>query len=266
MKALVGMIVYNRKNTVNWWMKSWSVAEKYADAKLAVVHNYDGLYPNPTERHNINKWKPDHYLARRNEGQDIGALRDLIRDRRFDPWDVLIWFVDDNIPIRTDFIKAFMEPFEKNPNMGLVGNYWVKGSFYPDYKAKVIDHFRTSCFAIRREAAMKLYFPTNIRSKWDCYAFEWLGFDMCLTEQVKRMGFDTQPVIGDWKTAWVDSSKYVWDVGCLHMKSQDPRCRRDHWKQWESQFATKDTDNDRTHQQIQETRCDTGSDRCCEQA
>jgi hypothetical protein len=217
-------------------MRAWKNAEKYGDAKLVVVHNHDGEHPPGDQRYNIGQWKPDYYYPRKNYGEDIAAFRDLLRESKYDPWDVLFWAVDDNIPMRKDFLRAFIEPFEKHPNLGLVGNYWVKGSFYSYYKAKVPDHFRTSCFAIRREAAMRLYFPAQFKSKWDCYAFEWMGQDMCLTEQVRRAGYDMMPVCGDWDRAWVDSSQYVWDVGCLHMKSLDPRCRRDHWNEWEAQF------------------------------
>lgn len=123
--------------------------------------------------------------------------------------------------------------------MGLVGNYWVKGSFYPEYKTKITDHFRTSCFAISRKMALQLCFPDSFETKWDCYRFEWLDKDMNLTSQVRRAGFNMQPVCGDWRRSWVDTNEYVWDVGCLHMQSLDPRCRKDYWVQYEAQFSEK---------------------------
>lgn len=237
MNVLAAMIVYDRTQTVNWWMQAWENAEKYQNAKLLVVHNHDGPIPPPNQRANIEQWQPDFYYPRSNVGQDIGALRDVIRARRYDPWDVLFWAVDDNIPMRKDFLRAFVEPFEKNPKLGLVGNYWVKASFYPEYRAKIPDHYRTSCFAISREAAMRLFFPKKLITKWDCYSFEWTGLEMCMTNQIIRAGFDTMQVSNDVNSPWVDTSSYVWDVGCLHMNSLDPRCRKDHWKAWESQFS-----------------------------
>jgi hypothetical protein len=218
-------------------MRGWQNAEKYGNAKLVVVHNHDSAQPPAAQRQNIEQWNPDFYYPRKNHGQDIGALRDMLRSDAYDPWDILFWAVDDNIPMRKDFLRAFIQPFEKNPNLGLVGNYWVQGAFYPKYKHTVPDHFRTSCFAIRREAAMRLYFPTKLSSKWDCYAFEWLDTEMCMTSQIHRMGYTTMPVCNDWTQAWVNTNTYVWDVGCLHMRSRDPRCRKDHWKEWEAQFA-----------------------------
>jgi hypothetical protein len=237
MKVLAGMIVYSRTNTVSWWMRAWHNAEKYGDAKLLVVHNHDGDRPPSHQRVNIGQWKPDYYYARANRGQDIGALRDVIAARRYDPWDVLFWAVDDNVPMRKDFLRAFIKPFEDDPKIGLVGNYWVKGSFYPFYKVKVPDHFRTSCFAIRREAAMQLCFPSDLSTKWGCYTFEWLGGPMNMSNQIKSLGFEAVPVGGDWNKPWVDCNDYIWDVGCLHMRSLDPRCRKDCWQQYEAQFA-----------------------------
>lgn len=241
MKVKAGMIVYKRKKTVDLWMNAWRQSEHYGDATLTVVHNCDGT-PNQREQDNIMKWAPDKYVARPNEGQDIGAFRDTIRTSMDEPWDVLFWAVDDNIPMRKDFLRAFVEPFEQNPNMGLVGNYWVKDTFYKNWKGGVPSHFRTSCFAISRAAAMRLCFPIRLEDKWDSYKFEWLDKQMNMTEQVKRMGFDMMPVTGDWDTPWVDTNTYVWDVGCLHMKNSDPRCRKDHWARYNTAFTPVEPD------------------------
>lgn len=236
MKVLVGVIVYDRINNIVRWLNAWHQSEKYQNARIAIVHNQDYPSRRTTQAQTILEAKPDYYTPRKNQGFDIGALRDTLRSKQYEDWDVLLWAVDDNIPMRKDFVRTFVEPFEKNPALGLVGNYWVKSSFYPNYKVKVPDHFRTSCFAISREAAMKLYFPVRLNSKRDCYLFEWLHETMCLTNQIKRLGYDMMPVCGNWNESWVDTSKYVWDIGCLHMKSNDPRCRRDHWKEWNAQF------------------------------
>src|SRR5687767_5462509 len=69
LKVLAGLCVYTRKETVKHWMRAWTNAEKYNDAKLVVVHNHDTTYPPPDQRYNIGVWKPDFYHPRKNYGQ-----------------------------------------------------------------------------------------------------------------------------------------------------------------------------------------------------
>jgi hypothetical protein len=234
MKVLAGMIVYDRKDNVDLWMRAWHNADKM-DAKLIVVHNYDGESPPEEMRKTIESWGPDFYYPRKNSGQDIGAFRDVLRHTDL-PWDVLFWATDDNVPVRKDFLKAFVKPFEEDATLGLLGNHWVKGSFYKGYRLPIPDHVRTCCFAIRREAAMELLFPARLANKWDCYTFEWADVGMNMTAQVERMGYSVRPICGDRAKEWVECNEYVWDIGCIKPDSTDRRCRKDYREAYERQF------------------------------
>jgi hypothetical protein len=187
----------------------------------------------------ITRWRPDYYWKRRNQGQDIGALRDVINSDVFGDWDVLLWCVDDNVPVRRDFIGAFAEPFIKDKHMGLVGNYWVPRSFYK--QPHIPDHFRSSSFAISRQAASRLAFPANIRTKSDCYSFEWRGDNM--TRQVRKMGYRMKPLCGDWYKCWTTTSDYIWDMDRLKDGVKDPRCRQDRSAEYAAQFEGEYSDS-----------------------
>lgn len=237
MNVLVGVIVYNRKYTINQWLRAWTNANKYG-SKLLVVHNHDGAAPDAAERENIVKWKPDYYLSRPNVGQDIGALQDIIKSTAYDPWDVLCWFVDDNLPMRKDFLKPFIKPFERDPRIGLVGNYWVPNGFWEGY---IPDHFRTTAFALRRDIAMYLRFPNPLLTKKDCYHFEWAGDSLNMTSQIRRMGYLAVPACGNLKRPWTDCNEYVWDTESLGPRCRDRRCRHDLWSVFEKQFRPKST-------------------------
>lgn len=230
MQVLAGLIVYKRMHNVQLWTAAWHNAVK-DNAKLIVVHNHDGSRPLERDVLSIEQCRPDVYYPRPNVGQDIGAFKDVINDPRLDPWDILFWATDDNIPVSKHFLSAFTQPFKDNTNLGLVGNYWVDAKFY---RRRVPAHFRTSCFAISRGAAKKLKF-NRLRSKSDCYKFEWSGSDN-MTNQIRNMGFDLMPVCGDWSRSWTDSNQFIWDIGALHMRTRDPRCRRNYWKQYKAQF------------------------------
>jgi len=104
----------------------------------------------------------------------------------------------------------------------------VRGSFYPNYSRPIPDHYRTSAFAIRREAAERLFFPASLRTKWDCYRFEWADAGKNLTAQIRKQGLEAVPVC-DPGLCWTESSRYIWDLGCLNMLAPDPRCRKDLW-------------------------------------
>ena len=239
MKVLVGMIVYDRIETVNWWMNAWTKAEKYGNAEIVVVHNYDGDAPKPDQHDNIVKWRPTWYWPRPNVGQDIAAFRDVIKADNFGDWDVLVWATDDNIPMRKDFIKAFVQPFESNPNMGLVGNQWVDKKYYRWTKPSVPDHFRTTFFAISRAAATGLKFPDPLVTKGHCYAFEWADHQNNMTEQIRRMGYDSMPVCGDRSVCWLKTNDYGWDTGTLHPRSRNPNMRKSFWPAYSAEFGEK---------------------------
>lgn len=235
MQVLVGVIVYNRLHTINQWLRAWQNAQHFG-ARLLVVHNYDGAEPKQLERNNIEKWKPDYYWPRPNVGQDIAALRDVIASTSYEPWDVLCWFVDDNLPMRRDFLRPFIAPFEKSQNIGLVGNYYVENGFWVGNN--VPTHFRTTAFSLRRNAAKRLRFPDPLLTKQDCWLFEWAGDAMNMTNQVRSMGYGIVPACKSFRRAWTDCNEYVWDTEGLGPRTGDIRCRKDLWRVYEQQFHT----------------------------
>jgi hypothetical protein len=236
-KLLIGIIVYNRLQNANLWLKAYHNAEPYGDPSIVIVHNHDGPIPHPADEQYIIDLKPTYYYPRPNIGQDIGALRDTITNKDLEPWDILLWCTDDNIPVNKYFMKAFVEPFEQNPKMGLVGNYWVKSEFYWEARAIVKNHFRTSAFAISHSAAKTLQFSRHIVSKSDCWSFEWHSINN-MTAQIQGAGFDTKPVCGDWDKLWVDCNEYIWDIGHLNHRNKDPRCHKNCWDQYNGQFRS----------------------------
>jgi hypothetical protein len=236
-KVLACVVAYNRPWAIEHWLRAWQHAVKYEDTKLLVVQNYDAPAAALADEvaMEIRNWPHDYDWQRKNVGQDVWAFRDVLRNREFDPWDVVYWSTDDNLPMRNDFLKAFVEPFKDDPKLGLVGNYWVKGEFYKRYPLPVGDHFRTTSFAIRREAAMQLCFPKVVENKQHCYEFEWCG-PMTLTAQVNRMGYGARPVGGDWDAPWTEMNEYVWDAADLRKDHHDVRCRKDLWRRYEEQI------------------------------
>ncbi len=236
MNVLCGLVVYNRIQHINLWMNAWQNSDKYPNTKLLIIHNHDGYDPPKDQRFAIKQHNPDYYWPRFNEGQDIGAFRDLLRTDYIDSWDVLFWCTDDNIPMRKDFLSAFIKPFETNDNLGLVGNYWVKSSFYKNHKHFVPNHFRTTCFAIKREAAVELMFPKKLITKKDCYLFEWLSPEFNLTAQIHKLGFETLPVCGDRRVEWTETNDFIWDIDALRPDQIDKRRRKNLWKQYCAQF------------------------------
>lgn len=236
MRTLAAVVVYKRTETIKRWLTAWRNADKYNNTKLLVIHNYDGHAPPKDQVKNIEQFEPD-YWQRPNDGQDIGAFRDLIRSKQYGEttWDALFWACDDNLPVSRNFLRPFLAPFELYPYTGLVGNYWVRGSFFYKYPGKVYDHFRTTCFSISSYAARRLRFPSRLKTKIDCFNFEWRHPELNMTAQVDDMGLNMFPVCG-WEREWTDTNDYVWDVGHLNNTSRDPRCRKDYWDRYYKQF------------------------------
>ncbi len=233
MNVLVGVVVYKRMKNIDLWLRAWHRCERYMDAKILIVHNYDGTQPNPEQTNYIKSRKPNLYLARPNYGQDIGAFQDIAQNIDYD---VLLWATDDNIPVHNSFIRPFVEPFEADSNVGIVANYWVKGIFWKRLMGnRVPDHVRTSCFAINKDTAMQLRFPIRYMSKRTCYNFEWADKNNNMTEQVKKLDRKIVPVCGE-NLCWTDSNKYIWDIDHLGPKARDPRCRKNCWEQYEACF------------------------------
>jgi hypothetical protein len=199
-KPLVGVIVYKRTHTIDRWLRAWNNAEHYG-SKLVVIHNFDDQL-SQEEEENITKHNPDFYIPRPNVRRDVGAFRDLVVGEINVPldWNVLIWFTDDVIPMRKDFLLPLLREISK-PAVGLVGG-WMDGNV------------RTICFAIKRDLASKINFVD------DPYEMEHGAKN--ISNQVKDMGFEVKLPTQRY------SPKYAWDC--------DYEGIVDLWDKYESQF------------------------------
>lgn len=199
-KPLVGVVTYKRLRTIDSWLRAWNKAEHYG-SKLVVVHNYDGRLARQEEE-NIQKHKPDYYIPRQNVGRDIGALKDVISGKIYLPydWNVLIWFTDDVIPMRKDFLLPLLREISK-PSVGLVGG-WMDGNV------------RTICFAIKKELARKVNFVDD--------PFDMESGPNNISNQIKDMKFEVRLPTQRY------SPKYAWDC--------DYEGIVDLWDKYESQF------------------------------
>ncbi len=241
-RTLVVLTTYNRPQLTELWLNAWKKSHIPDNTSLLVVQNCD-FFPPPTTLYNlIHEAKPDYYAAHQNVGQDIAVFKDTVRDPRFSNFDIIFHCTDDHIPMRKDFLHAFIQPFEHNSSLALVGNHFVRGDFYDWPGGKVNDHYRTSCFAIRAAVARKLRFPRVIVNKWDCYAFEWYDEENNMTAQICNMGYTMMPVCGD--KEWTECNEYLWDVGDLGPNNKDPRCRKNLWHIYKAQFEEPIDDRD----------------------
>lgn len=230
------------------WFKTWANADRMG-ATLAVIHNIDqdekdgaaGLAMVEDLRTKCDT--PVDYYPRKNEGRDIAAMQ-----RAFDIFlrsraDILYWSTDDALPMRRDFLKFFVEPFNTNPKLGLVCNYYVHAGYYPNMRA----HARTVSFAISRPAATRVVFPPSLATKDLCYEFEYGAYNLLeqvTTEWVSPEGvvqqaapFEFAVVCGDKMRPWYACNDVVWD--CDEIRAGvwwDWRRRQDHWALYEEQF------------------------------
>lgn len=242
MKILVSVIVFNRLHTLTNWFRAWQIANKML-ANVAVIQSLGGMDPRGVAA--LATANGAYHHKRQNLGMDIGALQEVIRLRTQDPshvpaqlfrdWDMLYWTTDDALPMRPDFLQAFIRRFN-DPRVGLVSNYLL-----PDWTYnKVPEHARTVSFAISKEVADKLKFPPVLYNKQQCWDFEWGQYNM--HKQVQNMGYLSVPVD---QVAWPYGNKpwymcndYVWDCGEINTGiTWDWRRQQDHTQRFEQQFV-----------------------------
>ncbi len=197
-KLLVGVIVYNRKDTIDAWLRAWNNAEQYG-GKIAVIHNVDDAAAPPEDQKlNITKHNPDHYLVRPNIGMDIAALQFLSKSNL--NWDVLLWSTDDVLPMRKDFAKDFLEKI-KEPGVGLVGQYSEGG------------YIRTNCFCIRKEVLSKIIDDEVIETREDCHRFEQKMHKLVENAGYKVKHIHSQKPGNQNELHWTQHSYWMWDTG-----------------------------------------------------
>jgi hypothetical protein len=194
MKTLVVILVWNRFDNLKRWLYCWDQCEK-DEAELIVIHNLENdnqKYDRICDDYGV------RIVNRPNVGFDIGAFQDVCKERlRGFPndWDNLIWFTDDCIPMKKDFVTRYLEMFKRG--------------IYPCYEISELIklHLRTTGFFITKSMSKRLVWPSDpIVNRDSCYEFEHRGFN--LLQQMQRMGITPVMVSGH-----LEKSP-VWDTGC----------------------------------------------------
>ena len=229
---IVCLCVYDRQKTCGRWLRAWDNAKKHS-AKLVVIHNFDPVAGSPKveQVNRILEWQPNFYVPRVNVGGDIGAFKDFLdRKDEFPYWNAVLWFADDCIPMQKYFMDAFLDKLSK-PEVGLVGAFFEpdieSSKTYSPQPRSHVAHIRTCCFAIKREVAMRLRFPHDMKHPGDRYAFESSHDNMY--NQVKHMGYQVELAYGDFDTPWCQDQSLIWD--CDHCFNHNL------WDIYERQFA-----------------------------
>lgn len=191
MKILIVVIVHNRWNNIERWLRVWNCTVH--EESLCVVRNVSGISASTVTENELFR-----FIERPNVGMDIGVMQDIIRGRLSVPeWDWLFIAPDDFIPMDPDFMRPFRE-LAAMPNTGLVGSRANNTWDHP-------KHCRTGGFMIRRDVAEKLVFPADpIVDREQCLTFEHRHDNMM--QQVLRLGFDVRFLEGL-------NATVLWDSG-----------------------------------------------------
>lgn len=162
MKTALTVIIYDRDVNLRVWCRAWElVRSKHPDVEFRVVCN------NPAKTAEYKKQVEavgGVFIARENRGFDIGALQDIARNRLagFGPYDLLLWCVDDLLPVRPDFIGAFLDAR-------------CAANEIPVFEMSLnpVRHVRTTGLLMPREFVEQLqFFADPVLTKEHCYAFE----------------------------------------------------------------------------------------------
>jgi hypothetical protein len=217
MKVLVCVCVYKRFNTIANWLRAWHNSNHYG-AKIGVVHSlcHDKNHPLGAQTRLIKNGRPDYYLPRENVGQDIRALYDMLTEKRVEDWDALVWFTDDCIPMRKDWLLPFMVELSK-PDVGFFGPF-------PE-----IGYCRTISFGIKKKAMKEIQWIENgkgILTRQHC-----LQMENQLSPRCQRAGYKLAYLYSRDKPDYIHWSHYsdwLWDadgLGALNL-----------WPKFELQF------------------------------
>ena len=261
-EKLVCVVTYNRKELISKWLRAWHNSDK-CGAKIAVLHAFDGESPSMDEMGNILAGKPDYYIPFKNTDlRDMQALILVIRDMAHLPeWKYLFWFTDDCMPMRRDFLRPFDRKI-RIPGVGLVSQcYEPKPKEYQG--DAILPHIRTIGYALRREAADKLTFPTLGFEKERPYLFEHgrKGFyEDHILNQVLKAGFKFKIAHSNTEVTreidsssdyihWTDVLDWMWDCH-LFADGTDFGNKRltgeDYWRVYERQFVPEQDRDDYT--------------------
>jgi len=173
MNTIVAIIVYNRYENIERWLKCWQKCDQ-TDAELVIVQSVDRI-ARPDQIRSLCETYNIKHFERPNDGMDIGAFRDVCQGRikDFPDFDRLLWITDDVIPMRKDFVSYFTQGDGLNC-------YEVASTNAP-------LHVRTTGFCITKEMAVNLVFG-KLETKMDCYDFEHRSKETLML-QIERMGY-----------------------------------------------------------------------------
>jgi hypothetical protein len=198
MKIIVAIIVYDRIQNIQEWIRCWQVCEKYENAELVVIQNKpDDIQANAMQV--LCESNGIKYFVKENIGYDIARLKDVFEEtiEGFpNDWTHLIWFTDDCLPMDRNFIKRYIDKLIQ-PNVGVVCY-----ELSDEYKT----HIRTTGFAIIKEVARQIHIPSVI-TKEDCWQFEHRSPN-AFYEQVKRLGLEVKMVSALERSVVWDSGKW----------------------------------------------------------
>lgn len=196
MKTALAIVIYDRDANLRVWCEAWRLsAARYPDVEFRVICNNPEKYG---EYRRQVEAVGGVFIERANQGYDIGALQDVARDRLqgFGPYDLLLWCVDDLLPIRPDFLDAFFA-VRCAPNDLPV----FEMSLNP------VRHVRTTGLLMPREFVETLEFSADpVTIKNDCYKFEHREPKNHFLLQAERKGYRCKQI------APVVSSP-LWDTG-----------------------------------------------------
>lgn len=196
MKTALTVIIYDRDVNLRVWCEAWRLsAARYPDVEFRVICNNPAKYD---EYRKQVEAVGGVFIERANQGYDIGALQDVARGRLqgFGPYDLLLWCVDDLLPIRPDFLDAFFA-VRNAPNEIPV----FEMSLNP------VRHVRTTGLLMPREFVEQLEFVADpVETKEHCYKFEHCDLKNHFLLQAERRGYRCKQI------APVKDSP-MWDTG-----------------------------------------------------
>lgn len=196
MKTALTVIIYDRDANLRAWCEAWRLsAQRHPDVEFRVICNNSLKF---TEYRKHVESVGGVFIERANQGFDIGALQDVARGRLagFGPYDFLWWCVDDLLPVRPDFIDAFLSARNAPSDLPVF-----------EMSLNPVRHVRTTGLFMPREFVESLEFAADpVMTKEHCYKFEHRDPKNHFLLQAERKGYRCKQI------APIVSSP-LWDTG-----------------------------------------------------
>lgn len=196
MKIVLAVVIYDRDANLRTWCRAWELSRgRHPDVEFRVICN------NPAKHADYKKQVEavgGVFIGRENRGFDIGALQDIARKRLagFGEYDLLLWCVDDLLPVHPDFLEMFISAR-------------CAPSEIPVFETSLnpVRHVRTTGVFMPREFVEQLEFVADpVETKEHCYKFEHHERVNHFLLQAERKGYRVKQI------APVVSSP-LWDTG-----------------------------------------------------